>query len=389
MSAWIHLRNMTLDVPVFLPAEGRAHGWRGLLVGAALSRTKRGVARLLDDITLDIEEGDRLAILGRNGAGKSTLLRVLNGVYQPTQGSISVCGTRQALLNIALGFNGDATVFENILLRGSAMGVSASFLMKEVDGILEFAGLQAKSNHLLRTLSAGQRLRLGFAISTSVQHDIMLMDEWVGTGDTEFMAKAKERMSSRVDGSKIVVLASHSAGLLRDVCNKGIVLEQGRLLFAGEITSALAAYHEIVDAARHTQYKLVPGADTDMHKEEGSAHVFGAIEHVEKLRDGCFVLKGWVLDGDGAGVLGIAVELDGIRHRGEVRARHARPDVQRHFGLVNNMCGLEVLVEIPSANQVSDLEGATFFGGRSSDSANAPLRLASSVRTAMTHVDSG
>ena len=115
------------------------------------------------------------------------------------------------------------------------MGLDSRFLAGEVQPILEFAGLQEKANHRLHTLSSGQRLRLGFAISTSVQHDIMLMDEWVGAGDAEFMARAKERMRSRVGGARILVLASHSIGLLRNICNKGIVLEKGRLVHQGDI----------------------------------------------------------------------------------------------------------------------------------------------------------
>src|SRR5690606_24054577 len=182
--------------------------------------------RLLDDINFELREGDRLAILGRNGSGKSTLLRVLNRVYQPTSGELTVKGSCQALLNISLGFSGEATVRENIFLRGIAMGLKAAHRRPRVDSILEFSGLQRKFNHRLRTLSSGQKMRLGFAISTSVQHDIILVDEWVGAGDAEFMAKAKERMQSRVGGSKIVVLASHRTGLLRDICNRGIVIER-------------------------------------------------------------------------------------------------------------------------------------------------------------------
>src|SRR3546814_2228520 len=100
------------------------------------------------------------------------------------------------------------------------MGLTARFLGDQIDGTLEFSGLREKVDHRLRTLSTGQKMRLGFAISTSVQHDIIMMDEWVGAGDADFMRKAKERMQSRLGGSKIVVLASHSTGLLRDICNR-------------------------------------------------------------------------------------------------------------------------------------------------------------------------
>src|SRR5690606_13760620 len=217
----------------------------------------------------EVREGERLAILGRNGAGKSTLLRVLNRVYQPSAGSVVVNGSCQALLNMSLGFNGEATVRENIFLRGIAMGLKASFLRGQVEQILDFSGLHEKVNHRLRTLSSGQKMRLGFAISTSVQHDIMLMDEWVGAGDADFMRRARDRMRSRVGGSKIVVLASHSTGLLRDICNRGIVLERGRLVHAGDITSALKYYHDLLA-------RLRAGKEIEVDVPAGTVQVFGA-----------------------------------------------------------------------------------------------------------------
>src|SRR3546814_20805170 len=106
-------------------------------------------------------------------------------------------------MNISLGFSGEATVRENIYLRGIAMGLTARFLRDQIDGILEFSGLREKVNHRLRTLSTGQKMRLGFAISTSVQHDIIMMDEWVGAGDADFMRKAKEDRKSVVEGKSV------------------------------------------------------------------------------------------------------------------------------------------------------------------------------------------
>src|SRR3546814_300209 len=183
MSACIRADRLTLDVPLFLQRERSGSGWKDLFLGAAFDPPRRRLTRLLDDVSFEIGEGDRLAILGRNGAGKSTLLRVLNRVYQPSSGRLDISGSCQALLNMGLGFNNEATVRENIYLRGVAMGLKSRFLAAQIGAILEFAGLEDKTNHRLHTLSAGQRMRLGFAISTSVQHDITLLDEWVGTGD--------------------------------------------------------------------------------------------------------------------------------------------------------------------------------------------------------------
>ncbi|MGJ4803768.1 ABC transporter ATP-binding protein [Luteimonas sp. SDU82] len=377
MTARILARQVSLDVPVFLQRERPATGWAGMILGAAFDPPQRRLARLLDEVDLDIREGDRVAILGRNGAGKSTLLRVLNRVYQPTGGSIHVQGSCQALLNMSLGFNGEATVRENIFLRGVAMGLRSAFLRVHLDGILEFAGLEHKAGHRLRTLSSGQRLRLGFAISTSVQHDIMLMDEWVGTGDANFMARAKARMQDRVDGSSIVVLASHSIGLLRDVCNKGVVLERGRNVFAGDIASALGAYNQLLSRVRATGESH---EGDDAPATEGGANVFGAVEEIRRLESGHFMLRGWMVDDEGAIPSGLMVEVNGYRHAARIDRRIERPDVQRHFGLVDAACGFEAEVRIPEVPELSGLAGARVLGGGAGVDADAPLRLAPAVQ---------
>lgn len=374
MSAHIRARGLTLDVPIFLQRERASSGWLGMYLGAAFDPPKRGVVRLLDGVDLDVADGDRLAILGRNGAGKSTLLRVLNRVYQPTSGELEVQGSCQALLNMSLGFNGEATVRENIFLRGVAMGLHSSFLRGEVDSILEFSGLQEKEGHRLRTLSSGQRLRLGFAISTSVQHDIILMDEWLGTGDANFMARAKERMRSRVSGSRIVVLASHSVGLLRDICNKGIVLERGRLVHAGPIGDALRYYHELM-----TRLRMGKDAIEEQPQEPGATHVFGAVEEIRIEQPGRFFLKGWMIDGQGGLPSALVVEWQGHRFVADVRERVHRRDVLQHFGLADGTCGFAATVEIAGAASLPELGGVRVFGGHSAEQASGALRMAAPV----------
>lgn len=241
MSIHLKVHGIGLDLPTYTQAQRGARASLSLL-RAAFQPPKRHMRTTLDDISFSLASGDRLGIIGRNGAGKSTLLKVLVGAYPPSRGFIEVAGTRQALLNLALGFNGEATVVENILLRGIAMGLRSREASKIIDEVLEFSELGEKAGDRLRTLSSGQKMRLGFALATSVQHDILLMDEWIGAGDARFVNKAKERIQSRVDEAKIVVLASHNNKLMRDVCNKGIVLEQGRMTYIGDIDEALEAY---------------------------------------------------------------------------------------------------------------------------------------------------
>ncbi|MBB1087955.1 ABC transporter ATP-binding protein [Lysobacter sp. SG-8] len=376
MSAYIKAKGICLDVPAFLQREREASGWLGLFMGAAFDPPKRRLMRLLSDIDFELHEGDRLAILGRNGAGKSTLLRVLNNVYQPTSGTLEVNGSCQALLNMSLGFSGEATVRENIYLRGIAMGLKAAFLRHQVDPILEFSGLREKATHRLRTLSSGQKMRLGFAISTSVQNDIMLMDEWVGAGDAEFMAKAKDRMQDRVGGAKILVLASHSVGLLRNICNRGILLEQGRIIYEGDITSALKNYHELLAELRARN--VVPEV---AEEAAGGAQVYGCAETI-RLEDGLFVVKGWILNSEGAVPGGVVVEVDGRRYIADRVEHHSRRDVAAHFGLADDRCGFHAYLDIPGAESVRDLgDSIQVFGGDAPERADAPLRVAPGFTT--------
>lgn len=248
--ASIIVKDVSLSVPYFLQRVQGGRSWVSTLFGAAFSPPSRRFATLLDGVSFDIPSGSRVALLGRNGAGKTTLLRVLSGAFQPTSGAVVVTGSRQALLNLGLGFNPEATVSENIFLRATAMGISPKSVREMVDSILDFSELQGVAGRRLSTLSSGQRMRLGFAISTSVQQDIMLMDEWFGAGDASFINRARARMNDRVDGSKIVVLASHNFQMLRKVCSTGLVMEQGKLAYSGPVNDAIQAYKDIYHATK-------------------------------------------------------------------------------------------------------------------------------------------
>ncbi|TYT27123.1 ABC transporter ATP-binding protein [Luteimonas viscosa] len=237
-----------LDLPLFTQEQRSVTQSVGVLLRAAFDPPKRRMRTILDDISFDLGEGDRLAIIGRNGSGKSTLLKVLVGAYQPTRGEVVSSGSRQALLNLSLGFNPEGTVVENILLRGIAMGSSPAQAASTIDEVLEFSDLREKAGHRLRTLSSGQRMRLGFAMATSAQHQILIMDEWIGAGDASFVEKAKSRLHSRVDSAQVVVLASHNFQLLRRICNLGMVIEEGRVAYFGPVREAIDEYKKIYQA---------------------------------------------------------------------------------------------------------------------------------------------
>ena len=376
MPVSIRLDKVSLSVPIYLQRERTGRNWASMLFAAAFDPPRRETIRLLDEISFEAVEGDRVAILGRNGAGKSTLLRVLNGVYVPTSGTCTVQGSCQALLNMSLGFNNDATVRENIFLRGTAMGLRADDLREQIDPILEFSGLHDKTNHRLRTLSAGQKMRLGFAISTSFQHDVILMDEWVGAGDAQFMEKATERMQDRVGGSKVVMLASHSVGLLRTVCNKGIVLEQGRLVYAGDIVGALGAYHDLLATLR-AESEISPAAGAD--DAGGAVQTYGAVEKLV-VEPGCAHVQGWCVTNEGHAPAGLVLEFGGLRHPVSRLERYARPDVKRHLGLAEAQCGFRARFDIEGLRSLADIgNDLQVYGGTTVQQAYSPLRIAATI----------
>lgn len=246
MSIYLEACAVGLDLPIFTQDQRGVRAGLSVLLRAAFQPPKREMREVLTNVSFKLESGDRLAILGRNGAGKSTLLKVLVGAYPPTRGHVEMNGSRQALLNLSLGFNPEATLVENIILRSIAMGISSKQASGIIDEVLDFSELVEKSGHRLRTLSSGQRMRLGFALATALQHEILIMDEWIGTGDAAFVEKAKSRIHSRVNEAQIVVLASHNFSLLRNVCNKGILLEQGEVVAFGEVEKVLTEYQKVI-----------------------------------------------------------------------------------------------------------------------------------------------
>ena len=248
MTRPIHViaNNIGLDLPLYTQDQRSARGGLRVLAGAAFSPPKRKLRTTLDDVSFELKSGDRLALLGRNGAGKSTLLKVLVGAYPPTRGTLSVIGSRQALLNLSLGFINDATLVETIILRGVAMGLKPAAASRIIDEVLDFSELQEKAGDRLHTLSSGQRMRLGFALATAIDHDILIMDEWIGTGDASFVEKAQQRIRAKVEGARIVVLASHNLKLLQNTCNQAILLEEGRVLRSGGVAPVISEYMDLL-----------------------------------------------------------------------------------------------------------------------------------------------
>ena len=243
--AFLRLRNLSVEFPMY---QGSSRSLKKLLVATttqgnlARDATDRINVRALNDLTLDIEDGDRVGLIGANGAGKTTLLRVLAGIYCPSRGQVYSSGKISALLDVSVGLNPEATGRENIILRGMYMDIHPREMRARMDEIADFTELGPYLDMPARTYSAGMMIRLGFAVSTCIPPEILLMDEWLAAGDARFLDKAQRRTEQFVGSSSILVLASHSADLLRKWCNRGILLEHGRIAAQGDINDVIAAY---------------------------------------------------------------------------------------------------------------------------------------------------
>lgn len=194
------------------------------------AEANRIVIEALAQIDLTLREGDRIGLVGHNGAGKTTLLRVLAGVYEPSSGRIEVKGRVAALFDMQAGMEGDATGRENIVLRGLLSGLSVPEITERTPWIEEFSGLGDYLDMPLRTYSAGMMIRLAFSVATCIEPDILLMDEWISTGDADFRERANRRLGEIVDKSKVMVLASHDDALLERWCTRRLQLSHGKIV---------------------------------------------------------------------------------------------------------------------------------------------------------------
>lgn len=199
----------------------------------------------LKDISVTIEAGERVGLLGHNGAGKSTFLKTVAGLYPISRGRLLVHGEVRSLFDLSMGFEPDATGRENILYRGLLLGQTPSFMRQVSDEIVSFADIGEFIDYPIRTYSAGMQVRLAFAISTLVGGDVLLLDEVIGAGDANFMAKAKIRIAQLIEQAEILVLASHDFGALTSLCQRGLVFHHGQILFDGPIGEALAEYKKV------------------------------------------------------------------------------------------------------------------------------------------------
>ena len=221
--ASIHLNQVSVQMPVY---SNHSRSMKGsFLKRLTKDKSQINSVTALDSLDLHLKDGDRLGVMGPNGSGKSTLLRTIAGIYEPTLGSIEVRGSIASLIDISLGMDMEATGYENIRMRGIMMGLKLKQIKAIEEEIADFTELGQFLEMPIRTYSTGMHMRLGFAVSTTVPADIILMDEWLSVGDNDFLVKAEKRLHDYIQKSSILVIASHSEDLVAKLTNQLIRLE--------------------------------------------------------------------------------------------------------------------------------------------------------------------
>jgi lipopolysaccharide transport system ATP-binding protein len=229
--ASVSVQDLSLRFPIY-GADSRSlkkHLARIAIGGrlGQLDNSSTPIVAALSNVSFELRPGDRLALVGPNGSGKTTLLRVLAGVYAPDDGSVRTNGRIASLLDLSLGLDPTATGMENINLRGLVAGLTRAQIRERLQDIAEFSGLGAYLGLPLKTYSSGMMARLAFAVATSVDADILLMDEWIAVGDADFRDSAERRLMSLVEQAHIMVLASHELSLVKSLCNKFMYMDHG------------------------------------------------------------------------------------------------------------------------------------------------------------------
>ena len=221
------------------------------------NKTKSTKLTALKNVSFEIPKGDRVGIIGFNGAGKSTLLKVLSGVYDPTYGSIEIKGKLAPLLELGAGFDPNYSGKANIFLNGAFLGFSEDFLKEKYNEILEFSELGESINYPVKNYSSGMRAKLGFAIATLVNPDILIIDEILSVGDIKFQKKSAEKLRSLIDSGITVLLVSHSVNQIRDICNKAIWIDNGEIKRMGEVNEVCDEYVKAAEEASNDQLKNI------------------------------------------------------------------------------------------------------------------------------------
>ena len=196
----------------------------------------------LKDVSFTVNRGEVFGVMGLNGAGKSTLLKIIAGVFRPTIGHVTVNGEISPLLELGAGFDLECSARDNVYMNGAMYGYSKKFMALKYKEIIDFAELWEFEDVALKNFSSGMTARLGFSVATSVQPDILIVDEILGVGDYKFMAKCEERINNMISQDTTVLLVTHDISVIKKMCKRAILLEKGKVVCIGDVDEVSRAY---------------------------------------------------------------------------------------------------------------------------------------------------
>lgn len=246
-----------MDVSVDFPVYGTQRSLRRTLFARATGGLIAGgqdghqavVIKALTNVSLDLQDGDRLGLIGHNGAGKSTLLKVMAGIYEPTAGGIFADGRIAPLLDLLPTMDPEDTGYEAVVTAGLLLGMTRREIESKIPEIERFSELGDYLALPVKTYSTGMTTRLGFSLATTLEPEILLIDEGIGAGDARFAERATARMKEFIGQTSILVLASHSDELIEAICNKAALLRAGHIITVGPVREVLSQYHAGNDRA--------------------------------------------------------------------------------------------------------------------------------------------
>ncbi|GAC67724.1 galactan export ABC transporter ATP-binding subunit Wzt/RfbE [Gordonia soli] len=267
-----------VDFPIF-DAKTRSLkksvlGKAGGVIGSTESNVV--VVEALKNVNLHLQHGDRIGLVGHNGAGKSTLLRLLSGIYEPTRGACTIRGRVAPVFDLGVGMDPEISGYENIIIRGMFLGMTRKEMLKKIDDIAEFTELGDYLQMPLRTYSTGMRVRVALGVVTSIDPEILILDEGIGAVDAEFMKKARVRLQALVERSGILVFASHSNEFLAQLCDRALWIDHGEVRMDGGIEEVVEAY-EGPTAAAHVR-KVIASTQQEDSGTTGSGTGTGTDE---------------------------------------------------------------------------------------------------------------
>lgn len=246
MMSTISLKNISLHFPIF---NAHKFSLRNTLVNKLGGQLATGdgslkIVEALKNVSFEAHVGDRIGLIGHNGSGKSTLMRTIAGIYTPTSGVLKVKGKISTLFGTSIGSNEEMTGDENLFLGALLFGRSYRKAKENMEKLREFTELGDYLNLPLRTYSEGMKVRVGFAVATNFEPDILMIDEIFGAGDKDFAVKSQKRIEDLIEKSNTFLFASHSDDLIKRFCNKAILMSHGELKAFGDVKDVLKAYYQ-------------------------------------------------------------------------------------------------------------------------------------------------